>query len=97
MYAAYHYSMNTEVEVATAHVRRADFVISVEARGDIKSGHSTVLSAPSAPGLRITKLAANGLPVKKGDVVVQFDGATMEQNVINQTTQIESIKGTSTN
>jgi macrolide-specific efflux system membrane fusion protein len=93
LYAAYHYTSTTDVEVAVAPVRRADFVISVRARGDIKSAHSTVLKAPQAPGLRIVHLAANGLPVKKGDVVVEFDGMQQEQNVIQQTTQVQAIQG----
>jgi len=93
LYAAYHYSMTTEVEVQVAPVRRSDFVISVRTRGDIKSAHSTVLKAPPAPGLRIVHMAAQGLPVKKGDVVVQFDGMQQEQNVIQQTLQVQSIQG----
>ena len=93
LYAAYHLTTTTQVEVAVARARRADFIISVHARGDIKSARSTILKAPAAPGLRITHLAPNGLPVKKGDAVVEFDGSTQEQNVINQTTQIRSIDG----
>jgi multidrug efflux pump subunit AcrA (membrane-fusion protein) len=93
LYAAYHYTSTTEVDVAVAPVRRGDFVISVRARGDIKSAHSTVLKAPQAPGLRIVHLSANGLPVKKGDVVVEFDGMQQEQNVIQQTTQVQAIQG----
>jgi multidrug efflux pump subunit AcrA (membrane-fusion protein) len=93
LYAAYHYSTTTEVEVATAPVRRGDFVISVRTRGDIKSAHSTILKAPQAPGLRIVHLAAQGSLVKKGDVVVEFDGMQQEQNVIQQTLQVQAIQG----
>ena len=66
-----------------ARVRRADFVVSVRTRGDIKSARSTILKAPQVPGLRIMRLAANGRPVTKGDVVVEFDGVEQEQNVIS--------------
>lgn len=93
LYAAYHLTATTEVEVMTAPVRRGDFVISVRTRGDIKSAKSTVLAAPPAPGLRIVHLAANGLPVKKGDIVVEFDAMQQEQNVISQTTQVQAIQG----
>src|SRR5829696_4877867 len=72
-YAAYRYTGTTEVEVAVARVRRADFVVSVRTRGDIKSARSTILKAPQVPGLRLTRLAPNGRPVSKGDVVVEFD------------------------
>jgi HlyD family secretion protein len=93
LYAAYHLTNTTTIEVAVARARRADFIISVHARGDIRSARSSILKAPPAPGLRITHLASNGIPVKKGDVVVEFDSATQEQNVINQTTQIRAIDG----
>jgi HlyD family secretion protein len=79
--------------VAVARARRADFIISVNVRGDIRSPRSTILKAPSAPGLRITHLVQNGIPVKKGEVVVEFDPVTQEQNVITQTTQVISVHG----
>lgn len=93
LYAAYRYTGTTEVEVAVARVRRADFVISVRARGDIKSAHSTILKAPQVPGLRIVHLADNGRPIKKGDVVVEFDGVQQEQNVISRTTAVRAADG----
>ena len=93
LYAAYHYSMPTEVEVAVAPVRRADFVASVRVRGEIRSAHTTVLLAPMVPNLRIVHLAAQGSAVKKGDVVVEFDPVPQEQNVIQQTLQVQSIEG----
>jgi HlyD family secretion protein len=93
LYAAYRYTGTTEVEVAVARVRRADFIISVRTRGAIKSAHSTILTAPQVPGLRIVHLADNGRPVKKGDVVVEFDAIQQEQNVIERTTSVRSADG----
>jgi multidrug efflux pump subunit AcrA (membrane-fusion protein) len=93
LYAAYRYTGTTEVEVAVARVRRADFIISVRTRGAIKSAHSTILTAPQVPGLRIVHLADNGRPVKKGDVVVEFDPIQQEQNVIERTTSVRSADG----
>ena len=93
LYAAYRYTGTTEVEVAVARVRRADFVISVRARGDIKSARSTILKAPQVPGLRIVHLADNGRPIKKGEVVVEFDAVQQEQNVISRTTAVRAADG----
>jgi RND family efflux transporter MFP subunit len=93
MYAAYHYTGTTEVEVAVARARRADFVISVRTRGDLKSARSAILKAPQVPGLRLVKLADNGRPVKKGDVVVEFDAVQQEQNVISRTTNVRAADG----
>ena len=92
-YAAYRYTGTTEVEVPVARVRRADFVVSVRTRGDIKSARSTILKAPQVPGLRITKLAPNGRPVSKGDIVVEFDGVGQEQMVIARTNRVQSVDG----
>lgn len=93
MYAAYHYTGTTEVEVAVARVRKADFIISVRTRGDLKSSRSVILKAPQVPGLRIVKLAENGRPVKKGEAVVEFDGVQQEQNVISRTTNVRASNG----
>ena len=93
VFAAYRYTGTTEVEVAVARVRRADFIISVRTRGDIKSSHSTILKAPQVPGLRIVHLADNGRPIKKGEVVVEFDGVTQEQNVIQRSTNVRVAEG----
>ena len=46
-YAYYRYNnSSTVVEVAVARVRRAEFVINVRTRGEIRSVRSIVLSAP---------------------------------------------------
>src|SRR5215212_8708823 len=92
-YAAYRYTGTTEVEVPVARARRADFVVSVRTRGDIKSSRSTILKAPQVPGLRITRLAPNGRPVAKGDVVAEFDGVGQEQMVIARSTNVQSVEG----
>src|SRR5437763_13213982 len=86
VFAAYRYTGTTEVEVPVARVRKGDFVISVRTRGDIKSARSMVLKAPQVPGLRITHLADAGRPVKKGDVVVEFDGSQQDENVVRRIT-----------
>src|SRR4051812_50216975 len=84
--AAYRLTGSTEVDVPVAKVRRADFIISVRARGEIKSTRSVILTAPQVPDPRIVKLAESGRPVKKGDVVVEFDAAQQEQNLLERNT-----------
>jgi len=90
-FAAYYYGGGTaEVAVATARVRRGDFVIAVRTRGEIRSTRSVVLAAPQAPSPRIVKLAENGKPIKKGDVVVEFDTAQQEQTYLEQSTNVRT-------
>src|SRR5450759_2862499 len=91
--AAYRYTGTTEVEVPVARVRRGEFIISVRTRGDIKSTRSVILKAPQVPGLRIVHLAYVVRPVKKGDVVVEFDGSQQDQNVISRTTTVRAADG----
>jgi HlyD family secretion protein len=93
VFAAYRYTGTTEVEVPVAGVRRGDFIISVRTRGDIKSARSVILKAPQVPQLRIVHLADNGRPVRKGEVVVEFDGVQQEQNVISRTTDVRAADG----
>jgi RND family efflux transporter MFP subunit len=89
-FAAYRLTESTEVDVAVAKVRRADFVISVRARGEIKSTHSITLTAPQVPQVRIVKLAESGRMVKKGDVVIEFDTAQQEQNLMDRNTAVRT-------
>src|SRR5712671_1934108 len=88
--AAYRLTGTTEVDVPVAKVRRGDFVISVRNRGEIKSTHSVILTAPQVPDPRIVKLAESGHPVKKGDVVVEFDAAQQEQNYLEKNTSVRT-------
>src|SRR5260370_11080705 len=88
--AAYRLTGTTEVDVPVAKVRRADFVISVRARGEIKSTRSVILTAPQVPETRIVKLVESGKPVKKGQVVVEFDAAQQEQNLLERTTTVRT-------
>src|SRR3989449_1210298 len=88
--AAYRLTGTTEVDVPVAKVRRADFVISVRARGEIKSTRSVILSAPQVPETRIVKLADSGRAVRKGEVVVEFDAAQQEQNLLERTTTVRT-------
>jgi RND family efflux transporter MFP subunit len=93
LYAAYHYASATEVEIPVARARKADFIISVRTRGDIKSTRSTIVTAPQAPGLRIVRMARNGQAVHKGDVLVEFDAETQRQNVLTRSNAVDADQG----
>lgn len=90
-WVAYRRTGTTKVEVAVARARRGDFVDSVRARGEIKSSNSVVLSAPQVPDLQIVRLAASGQRVKKGDVVIEFDSAQQEQNLLQYATNVRTV------
>lgn len=91
-YAYYRYSQTeTKVEVPVAKARRAEFVISVRTRGEVRSVRSEVLMAPQVPEVRIVKLAESGKPVRKGEVVIEFDAAQEEQNLLERTTSVRTV------
>ena len=67
-------------DVPTAAVKSGEMNIEVHAAGELNANKTVMLSAPAIGGdaLQITHLTQTGEPVKKGDVVVDFDPS--EQN-----------------
>jgi RND family efflux transporter MFP subunit len=90
IYAAYYYGGTTEVDVQVAKARKADFVISVRTRGEIRSTNSRVLTAPQVPSPKIVRLAESGKPIKRGEVVVEFDTAQQEQFFLERSTTVRT-------
>ena len=90
VFAAYRYAGTTTVEVPVTRVRLSEFIISVKTRGEIRSTRSVILSAPQVPSPRIVRLAESGKPIKKGEVVIEFDTAQQEQSYIEGTTNVRA-------
>src|SRR4051794_24375338 len=68
--------------IATGIVSRGDYIDVLEIRGEIRPRKSIVVSAPMQAGdLQILKIAPNGSSVKAGDVVLQFDGSTLQRTI----------------
>lgn len=92
LYAAYRYSTTTtQVEVQVAKARKSEFAISVRTRGEVRSVRSQILTAPQVPDPRIVRLAESGKPIKKGDVVVEFDAAQQEQTYLEKNTSVRTV------
>jgi multidrug efflux pump subunit AcrA (membrane-fusion protein) len=75
--------------VSRAIVRRADFVRTIRLTGTIEAVDFLAIAPPrlSGPGLGtlvITKLAASGQHVKKGDLLVLFDQQQQIKNALDQ-------------
>jgi multidrug efflux pump subunit AcrA (membrane-fusion protein) len=69
-------------DLPTAEISRGEFVDTLEIRGEIRPLKSIVLASPMQSGeLQIIQLAKNGSPVKPGDVVVRFDGSTLQRTI----------------
>jgi HlyD family secretion protein len=77
-------------DLPTAEVMRGEFVDALELRGEIRPLRSVVLSSPMQSGeLQILKLASNGSKVKAGDVVVQFDGTTLQRTIQEKQSELK--------
>lgn len=63
--------------VPTTRLAKSPLKLTVHAIGDLRAGRTLTLVTPPVGGgsLRIVKLLATGVPVKKDDVVVEFDPA----------------------
>lgn len=91
-YGAWRYNQKEEkIEVPVAKVRRAEFVIAVKTRGEIRSVNSMILTAPQVPDPRIVRIAESGKPIRKGEVVVEFDAAQQEQNLLERNTAVRTV------
>ena len=79
-------------DITTLAVTKGDFIDFIQIRGDIRPAKSIVLSAPLQSGgdLLITKLVKNGSAVKKGEILVQFDGTTLEQRLQERQSDLKS-------
>jgi len=78
-------------EVPTARVERRDFLNTVRARGEVKSTRSAKIVAPSTPSLTIVRLAENGKPIKKGEIVAAFDSSAQEDQFIARRTALREV------
>jgi HlyD family secretion protein len=73
-------------DVPTVVVKRGDLDMKVYVTGELRASHSEMLAAPAIGGgaLQLTYLVHSGLPVKKGDLVMEFDPSEqrykLEQN-----------------
>src|SRR5215469_5389499 len=77
---------SAESDIPFARVQRGQLDLKVYTTGELQANHSVTLTAPPIGGgsLEITQLLHTGTPVKKGDVVIEFDpseqGYKLEQS-----------------
>jgi RND family efflux transporter MFP subunit len=75
----------------TLEVKRGEFLDSLQFRGEVKALKSITISAPAEAGdLQIIKILPEGTPVKRGDVVVEFDRTKTEQELAQARSSLKS-------
>jgi HlyD family secretion protein len=69
-----------EGEIPVAPVKQGDLDMKIYTNGELRASHLSMLSAPPIGGgvLQITHLLRTGTPVKKDDVVIEFDPAEQQ-------------------
>jgi multidrug resistance efflux pump len=73
-----------------ADVIKGDFIDTLEIRGEIRPLRSVVLTSPLQSGdLQIVKLAKTGTVVKPGDVLIEFDGTTLQRTVLEKRSEVK--------
>jgi HlyD family secretion protein len=90
IFGAWAFSRGT-VTIPTAVVERGEFSDAMPFHGEVKAVQSVALSAPSGAGdLQIVRIAPDGVSVKRGDVVVQFDATKTEQDLAQYKSALNS-------
>jgi HlyD family secretion protein len=66
---------STHNEIPVGKVKRGDLNLEIDATGELRANHNITLTAPPVGGgaLQIIRLLHTGVPVKKGDIVIEFD------------------------
>jgi HlyD family secretion protein len=82
---------NRSPSIPTIVVKRGDFIDSVQFRGEVKALKSVSIVSPAEAGdFQIVKIAADGTPVQRGDVIVEFDRTKTEQDVAQYKSTLKS-------
>jgi len=85
--------VNRSPAVPTFEVQHGEFLDTLQLRGEVKALKSLSITAPAEVGeLQIVKIAANGTPVKQGDVLVEFDKTKTEQDLAQYRSTLKSAK-----
>ncbi len=77
--------------VATAEVKRGEYLDSLPVRGEVKALRSVTIAAPPEVGdLQVIKIATDGVEIKKGDAIVEFDKTRTEQDLAQYKSALKS-------
>ena len=77
-----------------APARRAEFLVMIRCRGELKAGRSAELYAPVVPNLRIAWLAPPGEAVRRGDPVIKFDSSSAQQQLVQKEAALRQAQAT---
>ncbi|MCE5252233.1 efflux RND transporter periplasmic adaptor subunit [bacterium] len=78
--------------VALFNVKRGEFVIDIQERGELNSSSSVTVSVPDRVygDVRIVRVVEDGAMVKEGDFLVQFDTSEAERTVTDRQNELDN-------
>ena len=77
----------------TASVRKGDFLVTVQSRGELRARNTRQIVAPvNVPDLRIVWMAPSGSRVTEGDPVVKFDPSSTRQQLQEKEAQLQQME-----
>ena len=77
----------------TAVVRKGDFFVTVQCRGELKARNTRQIVAPvNVPDLRIVWMAMVGARLNQGDPVVRFDPSSTRQQLQEKEAQLQQME-----
>ncbi|MBI3477541.1 MAG: HlyD family efflux transporter periplasmic adaptor subunit [Acidobacteria bacterium] len=91
--AAFHWAspVSESDDIPSVQVKRGDLDSKIHATGEVRATLSAMLAAPQIGGgsLQITHLLHTGVPVKKNDVVIEFDPAEQQFKMEQSRSELE--------
>ena len=76
--------------LATAPVRKGEFLVMIRCRGELLARRSVqIFAPPKVPNLQIVWMAPQNGAVKEGDVVIRFDPSAARQQLVEKQATLE--------
>ena len=81
----------TELSPLTVEIRPRDFSLMIPAKGELQSSESMAIAVPNVPvnRLRVASAVPDGRNVSKGDVLVEFDPAELDLEVLENRSNLQ--------
>jgi multidrug resistance efflux pump len=78
-------------DIPVVAVKVGDLDLKIHSTGELRASHSMMLSAPQVGGgaLQITHLQPSGTPVKKGQIVLEFDPSEQQYKLEQSRSELE--------
>ena len=83
---------SSKLNIATLNVERGEFIIDIREKGELKAAKSTSVGVPTRiyGSTRIVKIVEDGIMVKNGGFLVQFDTSEFENQLKQRQNELDN-------